>query len=1353
MIPRKDVLDYCCRAQAQSEKASEPSLQQQQIQNQQLRLLQSREDALLENDPAIAPLASTDAAASQPVPAPATAPTIQGPALQLSSSPSTAPAPGIDGTPFVQKPLIQIVAPNVTLFAALDLPPSSSSSPSPSSTPSTSAQQQQPEPTSSPDGSSLLLPTSSLSISPSQIHHVNDSLMFGAGGSKPLTNTAQTERSAGAGSTIVNIDNRKKNLILIQIQVLGGILIEWTLGCDLGDNFPIYSPSHQPWIAFVSSSLLSKPKPTINNASTTRITKRKRDDDDGDNIDGDDENDICDVSTIISIIQAISDTVTGVILYQDPKSNKNSITFKELRSETEQAIQDILLTRSPTAKIAAAKVIQAAAAAFSKSKSQASKAPHDQDVQTVSKTNSGQNQGEKSKRALEGLTRDQIVAKLATVGESPYLDTPLANPEALAIGNEVQNPNSDPTATTSPTSQPSAMPANTIGVMALADPALIQILKASTNSKGQSVIAQLTFANNALGPNHPDSPTQPPAATPTDAERPVADKSLGLFFWIILGSVVLIVGVWVGFGVVEARSLNRRRQQIALDNVKLRTVDQKTLDTYKIRIFKEGDILYSEDEDDDDSTGTGAAAAGGASGAAADDQEKITPSGGPGSVHEGKEEFNEKTGKYSEPTEVMLPYVHPQRVFARADLTALRLGTLDRGFVNTTSAVPGSLPSGRRSGSFDETLYGGLDASKSRRGSSFTAGTGGLYHHNHPYPDSPLFLSSLHAPAATTGTVTAAAALALSRDERCRSWAENKAGLYDYGGESENEYGYDQEVGYKSHAQDGWADLHMDKIKALDTSNFPIPPLRHPFPPIVPLTPTTPRTATSLGKEKVLPAIPMPSLQVDNTEPIVTTRRGSWPAINVTGVSDPASSGQDVVQDENQVVSAPLPILRRESNRSSGLHPQPTLRRKNRFILPRKIETGADLLVSNTLTLTEDITVTSPTIFGEGSTTSGNITRMNSSTGPAAGRGDEKAAIATPSSGGPSTAGFLPPHGWAGDRRRSSLTTVVAPAESWVGPYGQRLRRSSLQVQRVSIGDGSRRGSLGPEEDEVVDVDDGRGVGQLHDIPYGRRLRRSSLQVQRISLEKSTTPPPQQLMSAPINSNIKKQKEITAAVTSPLQDCKMRFSMMGIDLPDIYSPTTGEFSRLSLDADKLMRPPPALKTESQRGRASPSSQQDHLEELRSTDDPTMHYFHRHGKQTTDDSMVLLSEGGPSSAAPVTPTAKKPRRRQYDPCAICLEEYEIGDRLRELPCKHFFHSQCIDPWFKDVHGICPVCKRDYSEAGRMSASQRAARQQQAADQRNERPSGMIAFLSPLALLAVGVPGSNHYWYAADASIHL
>jgi E3 ubiquitin-protein ligase RNF13 len=45
------------------------------------------------------------------------------------------------------------------------------------------------------------------------------------------------------------------------------------------------------------------------------------------------------------------------------------------------------------------------------------------------------------------------------------------------------------------------------------------------------------------------------------------------------------------------------------------------------------------------------------------------------------------------------------------------------------------------------------------------------------------------------------------------------------------------------------------------------------------------------------------------------------------------------------------------------------------------------------------------------------------------------------------------------------------------------------------------------------------------------------------------------------------------------------------------------------------------------------------------------------------------------------------------CAICLEDYESGEKLRLLPCHHEFHVGCIDQWLVTRRPFCPVCKQD------------------------------------------------------------
>ena len=48
----------------------------------------------------------------------------------------------------------------------------------------------------------------------------------------------------------------------------------------------------------------------------------------------------------------------------------------------------------------------------------------------------------------------------------------------------------------------------------------------------------------------------------------------------------------------------------------------------------------------------------------------------------------------------------------------------------------------------------------------------------------------------------------------------------------------------------------------------------------------------------------------------------------------------------------------------------------------------------------------------------------------------------------------------------------------------------------------------------------------------------------------------------------------------------------------------------------------------------------------------------------------------------------------DKCAICLQKYKGVDIIKEFPCKHIFHKNCILKWIKNSN-ICPLCKYDIS----------------------------------------------------------
>lgn len=51
------------------------------------------------------------------------------------------------------------------------------------------------------------------------------------------------------------------------------------------------------------------------------------------------------------------------------------------------------------------------------------------------------------------------------------------------------------------------------------------------------------------------------------------------------------------------------------------------------------------------------------------------------------------------------------------------------------------------------------------------------------------------------------------------------------------------------------------------------------------------------------------------------------------------------------------------------------------------------------------------------------------------------------------------------------------------------------------------------------------------------------------------------------------------------------------------------------------------------------------------------------------------------------------------CSICLEDYEHDQtQVRELPCRHIFHPDCIDPFLLKRSSLCPLCKQSVLPKG-------------------------------------------------------
>lgn len=78
-----------------------------------------------------------------------------------------------------------------------------------------------------------------------------------------------------------------------------------------------------------------------------------------------------------------------------------------------------------------------------------------------------------------------------------------------------------------------------------------------------------------------------------------------------------------------------------------------------------------------------------------------------------------------------------------------------------------------------------------------------------------------------------------------------------------------------------------------------------------------------------------------------------------------------------------------------------------------------------------------------------------------------------------------------------------------------------------------------------------------------------------------------------------------------------------------------------------------------------------------------------GEETDDEEPIQLMEWQ-IQELPIHKCTEEEAKDEM--CVICIIDFEKDDILRKLPCKHKFHTGCIDQWLTR-NSKCPICRAE------------------------------------------------------------